>query len=52
MLKGKCRNCSKVCGFKANECRKCKGDPKAVPERVKGTMLAIVAPTKCAISGE
>jgi hypothetical protein len=25
-FKGKCRNCGKVCGFKAKECKKCKGE--------------------------
>ena len=26
MFKGKCRNCGKVCGYKAADCKKCKGE--------------------------
>ena len=26
LFKGKCGNCSKVCGFKSKECKKCKGN--------------------------
>ena len=48
---GKCFNCGKTCGYRAKECKKCKGDLKGSRTGdSEGAILAIVAPTKRAIS--
>ena len=48
---GKCFNCRKACGYRAEECRECKGDFKGGRSgESEGGILAIVAPIRCVIS--